>query len=442
MAMKRDFGIPVGLQMAAASVLNPSLTTLLRPPPSDPVVARRPHDPRRLNIWEVRGASLCSIIGTCLTLSELRRIAKKCRFCDDPYQLTDYDIHGMITSQMNTDNAASRAVTKHLNAKFEGALRKSRGLEDEAAFLQYWEGAVEAGLAPGAYWALVGHPGLPMSVEARVYGDIHMMSHMCGASNRGDARTIAEAQREKGEIARRLGERIAERDQRLSALEAERAALRAKLRALEELAVECQQLRETLARDGLASELALRVDELSVVRSENAGLRRRLASAELRLEQMRARQEAQKEAQKEAGQAARERQRKQGLQEMPSGYAVCPENPAEDGEALAADLCGRCLLYVGGRPQTICQLRHLVMRRNGRLLHHDGGVEQSQARLGELVRQADEVFFPVDCVSHGAMDFVKKLCESQGKPMVPLRTASITTFMRAIGTFGPGEAAP
>lgn len=430
MAMKRDFGIPVALQMAAASALNPSLTPLLRPPPGDPIVARRPDDPRRLNIWEVRGASLCSIIGTCVTLSELRRIAKKCRFCDDPCKLTDYDIHGMITSQMNTDNAAARAVTKLLNAKFEGALRKSRGLEDEAAFLQYWEGAVDAGLAPGAYWALISHPDLPMSVEARVYGDVHMMSHMCGASNRGDARTIAEAQREKGEITRRLGERIAERDQRLSALQAERALLQTRLRALEALAVECQQLRETLARDGLASELALRVDELSLARSENTGLRRRLASAELRLEQVR------------AGQAAREKQRQRRPHEMPSGDAVGPENLAEDADALAADLCGRCLLYVGGRPQTICQLRHLVMRRNGRLLHHDGGLEQSQARLGELIRQADEVFFPVDCVSHGAMDFVKKLCESQGKPMVPLRTASITTFMRAIGTCGLGEAAP
>ena len=60
---------------------------------------------------------------------------------------------------------------------------------------------------------------------------------------------------------------------------------------------------------------------------------------------------------------------------------------------------------------------------DGRLLHHDGGLEQSQARLGELVRQADEVFFPEDCVSHGAMDFVKSLCDSHGKPMTPLRTA-------------------
>ncbi|RAI20485.1 hypothetical protein CH337_09660 [Rhodoblastus acidophilus] len=108
------------------------------------------------------------------------------------------------------------------------------------------------------------------------------------------------------------------------------------------------------------------------------------------------------------------------------------DGSAAEGEAKTATLCGRCLLYVGGRPQTVCKLRQLIAGRNGQLLHHDGGLENSPARLGELVRQADAVFFPVDCVSHGAAEAVKKICQSEGKPMRPLRSASATTFLRAL----------
>jgi hypothetical protein len=422
MAMKTDFGVPEALKAAASHALNPTMTVLLRPPPTDPVLARRSDETRRLAIWEVRGASLCSIVGTCLTLSELRRIAKKCRFAEDPYKLSDYDVHGMIVSQMNTDNSVSRAVTKHLNVKFEGAVRKSRALNGDEAFLSYWENAVESGLVPGAYWALVSHPNLPLSVEARVYGEIHMMSHMCGASNRGDARAIAEVRREKGEMARRLTTQIAERDGSLREAREEIAKLRTRLPALEAIALECEGLRRLLAQDRLAAELASRTEELAAARKENIKLRQGVASLEQRLELMRARLEERTRLLNRAAQSEQSNDKDQD------------EGIADGGVACSADLCGRCLLYVGGRPQTVCQLRNLVARRNGSLLHHDGGVEQSQARLGELVRQADEVFFPVDCVSHGAVEFVKKLCDSHGKPMIPLRTASVTTFLRAIET--------
>jgi hypothetical protein len=420
MFVKMDFGIPAALKAAASNALNPAMATLLRPPPTDPLMARRPDDARRLAIWEIRAASLCSVVGTCLTLSELRRIAKKCRFSEDPYKLSDYDVHGMIVSQMNTDNAVSRAVTKHLNVKFEGAVRKSRTLEGDGAYVLYWENAVEAGLAPGAYWALVTHPNLPLSVEARLYGEIHMMSHMCGASSRGDARAIAEAQRAKGELARRLTAQIADRDRRLKETQDEIADLRSRLRQLEPLAAECLALRCALARDGLAAELSARAKELDVAREENAKLLQAVATQQLRLEYMRARLEA------------RKRQWMRGLQEWRSESPNESEDADEACDGAPSDLCGRCLLYVGGRPQTVCQLRNLVARRNGRLLHHDGGLEHSHARLGELVRQADEVYFPVDCVSHAAMDFVKSICDSHGKSMTPLRTASVTAFLRAI----------
>ena len=67
-------------------------------------------------------------------------------------------------------------------------------------------------------------------------------------------------------------------------------------------------------------------------------------------------------------------------------------------------------------------------------------MEDSRAMLSELVRRADAVFFPVDCVSHRAVDAVKSLCESRGIPYCPLRSASASA-LSAISDLGRAEVA-
>lgn len=414
--MCKDSIAPAALALGTTA-MTPILADLIRPPANSSAADHR-GEGRRLAIWEVRGASLCSIVGTCMSLGELRRIAKKCGVVDDPWRMSDYDIHGTLTARMSTDTPAARAVTKHLDAKFEGAIRKARALQKAEDFVGYWEAAVDAGLAPGAYWAMVTHPKLPLEVESRVYGEIHMMSQMSGASNRGDARAVAEARREKGELARRLSARIAERDARLRAAHKELSALRARVASLEPLERECARLRDLADQNFCAAQLSASAEELTLLRQENALLKREATGFELQCEHLRARLRA-ADTRTEA---------------PPESMADTPIDDAECGEAASANLCGRCLLYVGGRPQTVCKLRLLISGRNGQLLHHDGGVENASARLGDLVRQADAVFFPVDCVSHGAVEAVKKICQSEGKPMRPLRTASATAFLRALET--------
>lgn len=205
-------------------------------------------------------------------------------------------------------------------------------MEGEHAFLRYWDNAVEAGFAPGAYWALVSHPHLPLSVEARLYGEIHMMSHMCGASNRGDARAIAEAQRARGEVACRLTAQIADHDRRLKEAQADIVDLRARVRTLEPLAAECQELRGALAREGLGAELAARVRELDAAQKENARLRQAVASAQTRSDHLR------------SGLEARTQQWTRALQEWRGESTKESESAEETCDGETADLCGRCLL--------------------------------------------------------------------------------------------------
>jgi hypothetical protein len=111
----------------------------------------------------------------------------------------------------------------------------------------------------------------------------------------------------------------------------------------------------------------------------------------------------------------------------------------KDEGTQAVDLSGRRILFVGGRHRAVAHMRRLVEDSNGAFMHHDGGVEESMNRLGGLLRRADAVLFPVECVSHSALATVKLLCRRFDKPYVPLRSAGTLAVIAALQTLAPGH---
>jgi hypothetical protein len=77
-------------------------------------------------------------------------------------------------------------------------------------------------------------------------------------------------------------------------------------------------------------------------------------------------------------------------------------------------------------------IRSAIERRQGRLLHHDGGLEQAPKMLENLVIQADMVFCPLDCVSHSACLRVKRLCQRLDKPFLLLRSSGASSLVRVL----------
>jgi hypothetical protein len=104
----------------------------------------------------------------------------------------------------------------------------------------------------------------------------------------------------------------------------------------------------------------------------------------------------------------------------------------------AGDLRGRCILFVGGRNRNAAHLRRLVEDRNGRFAYHDGGMEESIGRLGNLLQRADAVVFPVEYVSHEALRKVKDVCRRLDKPYVPLRNSGVDAFATALTSLAHG----
>jgi hypothetical protein len=105
------------------------------------------------------------------------------------------------------------------------------------------------------------------------------------------------------------------------------------------------------------------------------------------------------------------------------------EDPTDDRKQ---QLPGVKVLYVGGRPKLVEQLKAHVTSRGGALLSHDGGVDDNSALLPGLISHADAVLFPVDCISHAAAEQVKKLCRRLAKPWAPLRSASLASFVAQV----------
>ena len=100
------------------------------------------------------------------------------------------------------------------------------------------------------------------------------------------------------------------------------------------------------------------------------------------------------------------------------------------------------ILYVGGRPGCVDQIRTVLNAAGGSLLVHDGGKHDHPSLLPGLIGRADHVVFPVECVSHDAALMVKKVCRQLGKPWSPLRSAGIASFLAAFARETSGTCAP
>lgn len=385
---------------------------------------------QRKKLWSLDSRFHCPVIDTCFTIEELRRLARKADISVGA-TMSDYELHHSFVHVAGNAVFAARAIHKWLDRKFGAAIKRFDACRDAGELGSLWDQATGQGEVAGAFWALITHPLVDAGLVQRVYGEVHMLSHLVGHSNRSTQQQLvmlkrrvaeleeaqawtAEASRLRIRELERRAEALAERTQRVDALERELAATQARLAALE---------------NGEA---------LAQLRAEKDALVQKLARVSRRAEN--AEREA-REWMKLALSNAPDPRTAPGLLPVSPGNVPaassgepCPPQCAaiEAGDCPGPDLCGRRILYVGGRNRQVAHFRDLVARRNGELLHHDGGLSESPARLAALVQRADAVLCPVDCVSHNACLQVKHICKRAAKRFVLLRSASLAGFVEAL----------
>ena len=365
---------------------------------------------QRAKLWELNESIHCSIIGTCLTTGELRRVmAKVVR--EGVARVSDHDLHSQAVGLCNQHNQAAKLVHKALDQRHELVIKRFARISGEAAALDAWAEHRKSGDIPGAYWAVLTHPDVGADGVRRAFGDVHMLSHLIGAANRADIR-------------------------RLTVLEDENATLRAK--------VERQQIRlqqeiatrdETIRRLGSLAARQIVSDAPTASEDALTGLRHLVSDLQTRLDRETTRRERLEQRSAEATEAAqislaRARAAEARADAAERELAALEQQEWRDNETI--ELAPQRVLYVGGRPGATERIRDLLGAAGGSLLSHDGGRHDHPSLLPGLIGQADIVVFPVDCVSHDAALTIKRLCRQQSRPWTPLRTSGLGSFLAAL----------
>jgi hypothetical protein len=268
-----------------------------------------------------------------------------------------------------------------------------------------------------------------------------MRQHQIGVAQRVDVRkfdALAAANhaltRELADAQRRGVRAAAEHARRSEAQQAEIVTLRAQLNARDTVLA---QLREEL-QEASAQHAPGSVGWARDARRDA----RRIESLECALQK--ARHEAQCERTRAddlgtALAAARaERAAHDGDATQDATHDRTPAEPETRPAAAAVlHLVEHSVLCVGGRPASVPIYRDLIERTGGRFLHHDGGDEDSTAKLDATLAAADLVICQAGCISHGAYWRVKDHCKRTGKRCVFVESPSATGLKRALAALQP-----
>ncbi|HEY1609918.1 MAG TPA: DUF2325 domain-containing protein [Paraburkholderia sp.] len=381
---------------------------------------------RRARLSELDAHLHCSIIGTCLSTHELRKLVPK--FAPlDPQRASDLEIHHAAVELAIHGGSGGKALQKALDARYGGAVRRFAAARDADALLAHWKEALASGDIPPAYWALMTHPSATMQVRQAAFGELHMLSHLVGAANRADIRRLVALEAAHTELHAKIDQQQA----RLQQMSTERDAAR-------------QALAEHLSRP--VAPPAARRDDLE---AEVASLREALAARDARLAVHTSRREAAE--QRAAADEATVRTLRTQLDDAHAlidalraearavEAAMQQEDEQEDNVgrvALRDALKGRRIVYVGGRPGSNHALKRWVASAGGELTVHDGGIEDRKGLLAAALAGADLAVFPVDCIDHDSMNMLKRVCERHQVAYHPLRTASVASFVELMSRLG------
>jgi hypothetical protein len=387
---------------------------------------------RRARLSELDSHLHCSIIGTCLSTHELRKLVPKFTRLDRQ-KATDLEIHHAAVELAIEGGAGGKALHKALDERYAGALRRFEQAKDTDALLVLWNDALKSGDIPPAYWALMTHPQATLQARQAAFGELHMLSHLVGAANRADIRRLVALEQENAE----LHAKVERQQQRLQQMALERDAgmrhideLNAQLSARSAAPVsgaqhaEAERLREAIAaRDARLAVQTSRCDAAEQrLATEQENVRLTRASLDDALALLRVIQD---EAQ------ALER----------TMQALNDTSDTASAKSGALDMLqGKRIVYVGGRPGSNSAVRRLVASAGGEVTVHDGGIEDRKGLLAAALPNADMVVFPVDCIDHDSMNMLKRVCERSQVAYYPLRTASVASFVELVARLAAAEA--
>ncbi len=390
---------------------------------------------RRRRLWELEEKHHCQVVGSCLSLKDLQKLARQAGFQGqgfDPYRL-----HVEAVSLAGSRNPVSERMQAMLERKHALWVRRYATLTTDTEVLDLWREHLPQGEVAGAMWAALTHPAASADTRARIYADVHMLSHQLGAGQAVTLRRLARLEQDHAQATHRLGE--------LSRQHAEAMGVaRARQKTLED---ECQRLRAELKRlEPVQARLAMLESGQVMVEMGRRLLLLEAANGDLRAQvaRLKALEEERQALKAELERLTEERDaiaaERDALERLFMSHGQTPTGCEGDCARCPDGLRGRCVLCVGGRTSLLTHYRRLAASFGVRLIHHDGGREDALSRLPELLAAADAVICPTDSISHAAYGQLKRHCKNACKPCVLARTSGIAGFAAALARLAEGRA--
>lgn len=281
---------------------------------------------RRRKIWEVTGGWHCSVVGTCLTLLDLRTLARKLSVKTKPDYSRDYQLHGFFAQEAGIYDKPGKLLNKLLDKRHAAAIRKTRSLKCENKLRNFWNSALETGDIPGPYWAILSHPYATQKLSESMFADVHMLSHLVGSSNRADIRRLQELNEGNSELSAKILKQQRHHSQRINAKDVEITNLREKLGLL---AAMLKDTPDRTSTQQLETSSSVLLQEIEHLRKQKASSRPIVMNLQHQNDQL--------------------TNLVQSLHiENATLERTLQGSTATDDTECPFDLEGRCLLYVGG----------------------------------------------------------------------------------------------
>ena len=370
---------------------------------------------KQKKLWEIDSNMMCSVIGTCLSMEEARRIGR--RFgakCDDETQI-DSVIHAMLVRDCQEQNIISAQVNKFLNKKYSGLVRVFQNLKTSEAVIENWQRLLSEGLIPGGYWAAITQNILTIKDKTRIFSDVHMLSHLIGSSNQSLIKRLVEYENSikrlearHGKSQRKLQQKIEEQEKTIGILKdkAKTLNLATKNSPASYGQTESKPCHESKLR--ILRQRHKRLYEEKQEIQDTADVRlRRIYDAERKIKIL-----------------------ENHLQSLELAIQYAGGTNHKNEHFHLNDIS---ILYVGGLESSTKAMEILVQNLGGKLVDHKGGSsKKALSDLPRLVSNADAVIVPMDHVSHASALEAKRACKLLQTPCLPIKSSGLGALATAL----------
>ena len=149
-----------------------------------PAVSAMPRGSQRRRLWNLGEHAHCPVVGVCMPLAALRRLANK--VLGGQAMADDYELHCGVVASTTARTPMAEALNKELDRRYALQLSQVARCKDVEALARWWQEASSGKDLAGALWATLSSGRCTPELEHRVLGEVHMLQHQVGMSTRVD----------------------------------------------------------------------------------------------------------------------------------------------------------------------------------------------------------------------------------------------------------------